>query len=69
MADLPSTTSAAIPASHGPIVAGTTLEKAVYAIEELEATARLALDTTSVNSRVLTGTQTAQLISTFNLEI
>jgi ribulose-5-phosphate 4-epimerase/fuculose-1-phosphate aldolase len=50
-------------------VAGTTLEKAVYAIEELEATARLALDTTSVNSRVLTGTQTAQLISTFNLEI
>lgn len=35
--------SAVLLANHGPVVAGTCLETAVYAMEELEATAKLAL--------------------------
>lgn len=69
LAALPEATSAAILANHGPIVAGATLEKAVFAIEELEASARLALETANGNSRLLTRRQIEQLVAAFNLEI
>ncbi|MDE0590017.1 class II aldolase/adducin family protein [Halocynthiibacter sp. C4] len=66
---LPESTSAAILANHGPIVAGATLEKTVFALEELEATARLALETAGSHTRLLTRKEIRKLISVFDLEI
>jgi|TARA_B110000263_G_C14798957_1_gene281115 ribulose-5-phosphate 4-epimerase/fuculose-1-phosphate aldolase len=48
-------------ANHGPIVAGATLQAALYATEELEATAKLHLLTRSHNPRMLTADQIAEL--------
>lgn len=48
-------------ANHGPLVAGRTIDAAVDAIEELEATARLALTLTGRPSRPLTPAQVAEL--------
>ncbi len=48
-------------ANHGPVVAGTSLEDAVYATEELEETARLFLMLRSMNTRFLTPGQIAAL--------
>jgi len=48
-------------ANHGPVMAGKTLEAAVYATEELEETARLHLLTRGLNPRVLTDEQIAEL--------
>jgi len=48
-------------ANHGPVVAGTSLEDAVYATEELEETARLFLMLRSMNTRFLTPAQVAEL--------
>ena len=39
-------------ANHGPVVAGKTLEDAVYAIEELEETARLFLLLKNMNTPI-----------------
>ncbi len=44
-------------ANHGPVMAGKTLEAAVYATEELEETAKLHLLTRGLNPRVLTPEQ------------
>jgi ribulose-5-phosphate 4-epimerase/fuculose-1-phosphate aldolase len=44
-------------ANHGPVMAGKTLEAAVYATEELEETSRLHLLTRGLNPRVLTDAQ------------
>lgn len=44
-------------ANHGPVMAGKTLEAAVYATEELEETAKLHLLTRGLNPRVLTQDQ------------
>lgn len=44
-------------ANHGPVMAGKTLEAAVYATEELEETAKLHLLTRGLNPRVLTPDQ------------
>lgn len=66
---LPPTTSAAILANHGPIVAGASLDQAVFAIEELEATARLALETRDGKTRLLSPAQIGQLVETFKLEL
>lgn len=48
-------------ANHGPVVAGTSLENAVYAIEELEETARLFLMLKDRPHRYLTPQQVAEL--------
>ena len=48
-------------ANHGPVVAGKTLEAALYATEELEETARLYLLLHGRNPRCLTPEQVADL--------
>jgi ribulose-5-phosphate 4-epimerase/fuculose-1-phosphate aldolase len=53
--------SAVLLANHGPIVAGKTLEAALYATEELEETARLYLLLHGRNPRCLTPEQVADL--------
>src|SRR5690606_7962419 len=60
--------SAVVLANHGPVVAGKDLEAAVYAIEELEETARLALLTRSHNPMMLTSEQIRDLVQTFGIE-
>lgn len=52
-------------ANHGPIVAGKTLEAAVYAMEELEETARLFLLLQGRRPRLLTPEQVAELEAVF----
>jgi ribulose-5-phosphate 4-epimerase/fuculose-1-phosphate aldolase len=52
-------------ANHGPIVAGTSLEDAVYAMEELEETAKLYLLLHGRNPRWLTEDQIAELEAAF----
>ena len=48
-------------ANHGPVVAGSDLETAVYATEELEETAKLFLLLRGEKLRLLTGEQVAEL--------
>lgn len=48
-------------ANHGPVMAGKSLEAAVYATEELEETAKLHLLTRGLNPRVLTADQITEL--------
>ena len=54
-------------ANHGPVVAGTSLEAAVYATEELEETAKLFLLLHQQKTRFLTGEQIADLKTRFKL--
>jgi ribulose-5-phosphate 4-epimerase/fuculose-1-phosphate aldolase len=54
-------------ANHGPVVAGETLEAAVFAIEELEETAKLYLLLRGLNPRYLSPEQVADLSKTFGL--
>jgi ribulose-5-phosphate 4-epimerase/fuculose-1-phosphate aldolase len=56
-------------ANHGPVVAGTTLEAAVFAAEELEETAKLYLLLRSLNPRYLTPQQVADLVTAFDLSL
>jgi ribulose-5-phosphate 4-epimerase/fuculose-1-phosphate aldolase len=56
-------------ANHGPVVAGDTLEAAVFAIEELEETARLYLLVRNLNPRYLTPAQVSDLAKTFHLDL
>ncbi len=60
--------SAVVLANHGPVVAGRDLEAAVYAIEELEETARLALLTRGANPVGLTTAQIRDLVQHFDIE-
>ena len=53
--------AAVLLANHGPVVAGKTLEAAVYATEELEETAKLHLLTRGLNPRLLTPDQVAEV--------
>lgn len=53
--------AAVILANHGPVVSGKSLEAAVYAVEELEATARLALLTRNAGPRLLGDADIADL--------
>lgn len=55
-------------ANHGPVVAGKTVEAACNAIEELEATARLALMMRGVPARALTSDQISQVITKFDVD-
>ncbi len=53
--------------NHGPVVAGLTLEAAVYAMEELEETAKLVVLSRGLPVRVLTAEQIAELERSFRL--
>jgi ribulose-5-phosphate 4-epimerase/fuculose-1-phosphate aldolase len=59
--------SSVLLANHGPVVAGDTLEAAVFAIEELEETARLYLLLRGLNPRYLTPAQVTDLVKSFGL--
>jgi ribulose-5-phosphate 4-epimerase/fuculose-1-phosphate aldolase len=60
--------SAVMLANHGPVVAGKDVEAACNAIEELEATARLALLTRGMAPRMLSDAQVSDLVTTFNVD-
>lgn len=59
--------SAVMLANHGPVVAGLDLEAACNAIEELEATARLALLLRGTTPNMLTADQVAELVRLHDL--
>jgi ribulose-5-phosphate 4-epimerase/fuculose-1-phosphate aldolase len=59
--------SSVLLANHGPVVSGDTLEAAVFAMEELEETAKLYLLLRGLNPRYLTPAQVADLVKTFGL--
>ena len=61
--------SSVLLANHGPVVAGETLEAAVYAIEELEETAKLYLLLRGLNPRFLSPAQVADLAKAFGLTL
>ncbi|MBY5822837.1 aldolase [Rhizobium leguminosarum] len=56
-------------ANHGPVVAGDSLEAAVFATEELEETAKLYLLLRNLNPRFLSPAQVADLVNTFGLDL
>jgi ribulose-5-phosphate 4-epimerase/fuculose-1-phosphate aldolase len=56
-------------ANHGPVVSGETLETAVFAIEELEETAKLYLLLRGLNPRFLSPAQVADLSKAFGLSL
>ncbi|WP_173932692.1 aldolase [Chelativorans sp. Marseille-P2723] len=60
--------SAVLLANHGPVVAARELEAAVYAIEELEETARLTLLLRGANPRLLTPSQIRDVVDHFDVE-
>ena len=61
--------SSVLLANHGPVVAGDSLEGAVFATEELEETAKLFLLLRGLNPRHLSPQQVADLVSTFGLTL
>src|SRR6476619_421967 len=61
--------SSVLLANHGPVVSGESLEAAVFAIEELEETAKLYLLLRGLNPRYLTPAQVADLSTTFGLAL
>ena len=61
--------SSVLLANHGPVVAGDNLESAVYAMEELEETAKLFLLLRGLNPRFLTPAQVDDLVATFGVEL
>lgn len=60
--------SAVLLANHGPVVAAKDLEAAIYATEELEETARLALLTRGLGPRSLTEAQVRDVVESFDVE-
>ena len=56
-------------ANHGPVVSGDTLEAAVFAMEELEETAKLYLLLRGLNPRYLSPEQVADLTRVFGLTL
>lgn len=60
--------SAVLLANHGPVVAGKDLEAAVYAMEELEETAKLALLLRGMNPVGLTDAQIRDVVKTFDVD-
>ena len=63
------THSSVLLANHGPVVSATSLEAAVYAIEELEETAKLFLLLRGAPVRPLDAEQVAELKSVFKLDL
>lgn len=60
--------SAVLLANHGPVVAAKDLEAAVFAMEELEETARLALLVRGANPVMLANNQIRDLVDHFDIE-
>ncbi|SDG80033.1 3-oxo-tetronate 4-phosphate decarboxylase [Alloyangia pacifica] len=60
--------SAVVLANHGPVVAGKDLEAAVYAMEELEETAKLALLLKGHQPRMLTSGQVQRVVDKFDVD-
>jgi ribulose-5-phosphate 4-epimerase/fuculose-1-phosphate aldolase len=60
--------SAVLLANHGPVVAGKDLAAAVYAMEELEETAKLALLTRGANPIGLTTEQIRDVVQHFDVD-
>ena len=60
--------SAVVLAHHGPVVAGKDLESALYATEELEETAKLALLTRGLNPNLLNTAQINGLVTKFDVD-
>ncbi|MEL7466333.1 MAG: 3-oxo-tetronate 4-phosphate decarboxylase [Pseudomonadota bacterium] len=60
--------SAVLLANHGPVVSDKTLDAAVYATEELEETAKLALLTRGLSPIMLTEPQIRDVVDHFNVE-
>ena len=58
--------AAVLLSNHGPVVSGTTLDSAVYNVEELEDAARLAIMMRGQKVRYLTATDVADLETAFN---
>ncbi|TXN63411.1 aldolase [Methylobacterium sp. WL6] len=61
--------SSVLLANHGPVVAGASLEAAVFATEELEETAKLYLLLRNLNPRYLSPAQVADLVQHFGLTL
>ena len=61
--------SSVLLANHGPVVSGDTLEAAVFAIEELEETAKLYLLLRGLNPRYLSPEQVKDLTDVFGLAL
>ena len=61
--------SSVLLANHGPVVAGESLEAAVFATEELEETAKLYLLLRGLNPRYLSPDQVADLVKTYGLDL
>jgi 3-dehydro-4-phosphotetronate decarboxylase len=59
--------SSVLLANHGPVVSGDTLEAAIFAIEELEETAKLYLLLRGLNPRYLTPAQVSDLTKAFEV--
>ena len=55
-------------AAHGPVVAGKNLEAAVYAIEELEETSKLAMLLSGLPAKHLNSDQINDVVTHFNVE-
>ena len=60
--------SAVLLANHGPVVSGKDLESSVNAIEELEATAKLALILKGADAKTLDNAQINSVVKKFNVE-
>lgn len=60
--------SAVVLANHGPVVAAKDLEAGVFAMEELEETAKLALLLRGAATRGLTTQQIAELVAVFDVD-
>ena len=60
--------SAVMLAAHGPVVAGKDIEAAVYAIEELEETAKLSMLLKGYDVNLLTPEQISDVVTHFNVE-
>lgn len=60
--------SAVVLAHHGPVVTGKDLEAAVYAVEELEETAKLTLMTRGLNPNLLNQAQINGLVTKFGVQ-
>jgi ribulose-5-phosphate 4-epimerase/fuculose-1-phosphate aldolase len=67
--EMASSHHAVLLANHGPVVAGSSLEDAVYATEELEETAKLFLLLKDIETRPLTTTQIADLEKRFPTKV
>src|SRR5512140_218798 len=61
--------SSVLLANHGPVVSGDTLEAAVFAIEELEETAKLYLLLRGLNPRYLSPEQVKDLVKVFGVAL